>query len=1699
MATTKPMLGEVELQLVQKIDTEGDQVLAEHGVPALEGDFFQGLGRRAERLTLSGVLTGPEAGQGLKTLREKFRAAEPISFVADIGTATKVDKVFIEEMGVRDLAGKPERFEYAFALREFLPPPPAQTEKPPPPPPPPDPPPLPSVETGTLVVEVIVEGQPEFDFSTVTVTLDGTRDDKSPESRTLANRADNIWTEEKMPPGQYTVRAVVTEPQPLAGEVAATVRGGQATQVQITLRSGIIIAKAFVIHFRFDRAFVEPCMRSVLERVFDYAQDHPDEKILVVGHTDLVGSDDYNQSLSERRARSVFAYLTFGTSGDHRTKAIEEWNNLRRHAGGALTKINDNWGTREYQYILQDLGHYTGNIDEDHGPKTDAAVRAFQQDQNLPVNGLVDDVTWPKLGELYLEQDALAVPEGQFLPNANGKGCDGGILKWLGCGEQDPVKNTQDAWRPNRRTEILFVKAERLPCEVATPVTLNLPPPGPGEMSPTWCLGPGEPGKRCCFLARGTAKPDKWLVQPAEPGKIVVDGRIVFDDGTPAVNQKYVLIAPDGEFLHTDAGGKADPGEVPQGPQRGRPIPNRTGSEGEFRYPRETPVGVYILEMPDLINPSVARNSSQPPESAVGNVVCLRPEALPAGTRPADRDNLVGGAGSGGGAKPGATIHPAPPPPVTVNPVIEPKATAVVVGKSYTKPKRVSVKLKTSSKFGRSGTLSRSSNEIRFFTAPIGGTEISFDNKDNVFSGGLLSRPGGVELFAQGEAASSVADNFKLTLTLAPGSTPIGPAVSISMTALALVLDIQSSPPGPNLPPPALPQPPDPPPAPGTATDKWFGGGIVNVQAGFTQERVLLRVTMQPTDFKQQLTLRQVRVAGTTIGALDNKKVNLFDNRAQTPGETPLANAFDFDPASVGLLGRTFGIEGKEVSATLRDTGFQLGVKDVENDGDRIAVTIGVGAVIQAPAFAVVKKAHTTPTRQTVSLFVTAPFNRKGKFERSQNDVRFFDQLVGGKEITFVGGDNVFTGKQLFDVVELFAEGRVASAVPDAVVLTLTLDPGPIPPAGTPAIAKMTSVELTLDVAVSRTSPATDPAPVSELAKINPGRFVQVKRPDLKHERAMLLVRKPNPSIPVGTLVLTPLNLTQTQLFNEEIPQAAQMALVSPQNIPDFILGMGDLKFFIEGQMPSTAARDAVFQLTLQGQPDPVDFVNVTVVEVDVIDQPNNAAPAATFARMGLWDKAFRAPGSPGGLLFNDAAEANNFAGADSRKFHLRVRDMASRNAGHVNVDWRTLDASTADLDNPLNNFISLVENPANSGVFISRGLLLVSDNDDRNQPTHHGVPAAIPQMPVVLNPGDELRARGESNHRVRRGSIVGDMVVEYKPAAGQVLPVRLPVFQRTPETRRRLPLQVFVLRIAPGGAGVVPTAPGSQIWTTDLRVTEESYARFGIEVETVVAPGTPAGDIQEERPFIQDETVPIDGPRALTVLRKPIIKDARNKIEVTSGGGVAQPFKILYDDNPNAPGVKEVKVDRATGKLTFSPVEQPKAQDTVMASYVVVGHRAVLINVPAGIQANNVKLADEATIGGQFPTIGGANIVRVFIAGGLATGVRGESAPDIDFPTAPDRGTGFINQSNRTPYTIAHEIGHMLTNKPTAAHTGHFVQPPLPANNRLQTDQNLMRDGTSSVEGIDQSKRLWDAADADGLNQLSAINRMPSPYTRNF
>ena len=93
MPPLKPMLGDLELAQVQRIETEGDQLLVPHRVPGLEGDFLQGLGRRGSRIALTGVLAGAASREGLKKLREKFKVASPVSFVSDIVRLRSVKKV----------------------------------------------------------------------------------------------------------------------------------------------------------------------------------------------------------------------------------------------------------------------------------------------------------------------------------------------------------------------------------------------------------------------------------------------------------------------------------------------------------------------------------------------------------------------------------------------------------------------------------------------------------------------------------------------------------------------------------------------------------------------------------------------------------------------------------------------------------------------------------------------------------------------------------------------------------------------------------------------------------------------------------------------------------------------------------------------------------------------------------------------------------------------------------------------------------------------------------------------------------------------------------------------------------------------------------------------------------------------------------------------------------------------------------------------------------------------------------------------------------------------------------------------------------------------------------------------------------------------------------------------------------------------
>lgn len=84
---------------------------------------------------------------------------------------------------------------------------------------------------------------------------------------------------------------------------------------EVAVVEEVVVVKEEVIvirdvHFEFNSAGLTPADRERLSSVATRVkQEAPSARLSVTGHTDSVGSDSYNQKLSERRAQSVTRYL----------------------------------------------------------------------------------------------------------------------------------------------------------------------------------------------------------------------------------------------------------------------------------------------------------------------------------------------------------------------------------------------------------------------------------------------------------------------------------------------------------------------------------------------------------------------------------------------------------------------------------------------------------------------------------------------------------------------------------------------------------------------------------------------------------------------------------------------------------------------------------------------------------------------------------------------------------------------------------------------------------------------------------------------------------------------------------------------------------------------------------------------------------------------------------------------------------------------------------------------------------------------------------------------------------------------------------------------------------------------------------------------------------------------------------------------
>lgn len=91
--------------------------------------------------------------------------------------------------------------------------------------------------------------------------------------------------------------AMEMPPPPLEPEAAPV---PPPTQKRIVLRG---------VQFGFDSSTISPEAAPVLDQAATLLKENPDVLVVIEGHTDSIGSDEYNMALSIRRAEAVYRYL----------------------------------------------------------------------------------------------------------------------------------------------------------------------------------------------------------------------------------------------------------------------------------------------------------------------------------------------------------------------------------------------------------------------------------------------------------------------------------------------------------------------------------------------------------------------------------------------------------------------------------------------------------------------------------------------------------------------------------------------------------------------------------------------------------------------------------------------------------------------------------------------------------------------------------------------------------------------------------------------------------------------------------------------------------------------------------------------------------------------------------------------------------------------------------------------------------------------------------------------------------------------------------------------------------------------------------------------------------------------------------------------------------------------------------------------
>lgn len=214
-------------------------------------------------------------------------------------------------------------------------------------------------------------------------------------------------------------------------------------------------------YFDTNKNFILPKGVKRLTAIGDVYTRYPTAKLLIVGHTDTVGTSEYNDTLSVERAESMAAYLQ---------DKVDVW--LQRYESSVSE--SKRWGAREDEAMVRHVRARTPEegasatakpkSDGDATPSTkpsgetptatplESMIREFQSANGLKVDGIAGPQTRTELIKQYMAED------GTTLPNTI-------EVTVHGCGEHFPLDatgalateapdETEDAF--DRRVELFF-------------------------------------------------------------------------------------------------------------------------------------------------------------------------------------------------------------------------------------------------------------------------------------------------------------------------------------------------------------------------------------------------------------------------------------------------------------------------------------------------------------------------------------------------------------------------------------------------------------------------------------------------------------------------------------------------------------------------------------------------------------------------------------------------------------------------------------------------------------------------------------------------------------------------------------------------------------------------------------------------------------------------------------------------------------------------------------------------------------------------------------------------------------------------------------------------------------------------------------------------------------------------------------------